>query len=57
MLDNFFRWYNRYYTEITWFIIGFLTMDVLQQFSRGNWIGMLISIVLIVLNYQFVKRR
>lgn len=57
MLDNFFRWYNRYYTEITWFIIGFLTMDVLQQFSRGNWVGMLISIALIVLNYQFVKRR
>jgi hypothetical protein len=57
MLDNFFRWYNSYYTEITWFIIGFLTMDVLQQFSRGNWVGMLISIVLIVLNYQFIKRR
>jgi hypothetical protein len=57
MLDNFFRWYNRCYTEITWFIIGFLTMDVLNQFSRGNWVGMLISIVLIVLNYQFIKRR
>lgn len=57
MLDNFVNWYRRNDIEITWFIIGFLAMDLLVQLGRGNWIGCLISAALITLNYKLVKRR
>lgn len=55
-MDGFIRWCRRYYTEITWFIIGWLTLDMIFEFSRGNWPGVVFDIILITLNYQLNKR-
>ena len=43
MLDNFRSWYYRYNSEITWFIIGWLSLSAIQDFSRGDWIGVIID--------------
>ena len=56
MFERFRNWYLDNYTEITWFLIGFLVMDALVQFGRGNWGGVIISLGLAVLNYIFAKR-
>jgi hypothetical protein len=55
-MDSIVRWYQRYYTEITWFIIGWLSLDLIHEFSRGNWPGVVFDIILITLNYQLNKR-
>ena len=39
-------------TEITWFLIGFLTLSGLQDLSTGNYIGALISFGLAYINYK-----
>jgi hypothetical protein len=49
-------WYQRYYTEITWFIIGWLALDLVHEFATGNYSGMVFDAVLIALNY-FLSRR
>lgn len=56
MFERFRNWYLDNYTEITWFLIGFLVMDALVQFGRGNWSGVIISLGLAILNYMFAKR-
>lgn len=56
MLDNFRNWYIRNYTEITWFIIGFLIMAGFQDLGQGNYTGAVISFGLAWVNYIFSKR-
>lgn len=56
MLENFRRWYIRNYTEITWFIIGFLIMAGLTDLSTGDYPGALLSFGLAWLNYFFSRR-
>lgn len=54
---NAFRlWYTKYYVEITWFIIGWLGLAALYDFSRGDWIGLLIDLALIVVNVIFYRK-
>jgi len=55
-MDGFIRWYQRYYTEITWFIIGWLALDMIHEFSHGNWGGVAFDAVLIALNYKLNQR-
>jgi hypothetical protein len=54
-MDSIVCWYRNNCVEITWFIIGWLSLDLLQEFSRGNWGGMLLDAVLIALNYHLNK--
>jgi hypothetical protein len=54
-MDKLVNWYHTYYNEITWFIIGWLSLDLLHDFAYGNWIGMLIDAILIVINYAFYR--
>jgi len=56
IMDGFIRWYQRYYTEITWFIIGWLALDMIHEFSHGNWGGVAFDAVLIALNYKLNQR-
>ena len=56
MLDNFRMWYLRNYTEITWFVIGFLVMAGLTDASRGDWTGAVISFGIAYINYIFSKK-
>jgi len=55
-MDSIVRWYQQNYTEITWFIIGWLSLDMLHEFSRGNYEGMAVDMILIILNYFLHKK-
>lgn len=50
------RWYRENYIEITWFIIGWLSLDMLEEFGRGNLAGVALDAALIALNYFLSKR-
>ena len=41
--------------EITWFLIGFLTVSGLQDLGRGDYLGAAISFGLVWLNYSINK--
>mgnify|MGYP003345380362 CR=1 FL=1 len=56
MFDNIMRWYTRNYVQITWFIIGWLSLAFLDNFGRGDWFSCLIDAGLIWLNYHLVTR-
>lgn len=56
MLNNFRQWYLRNYTEITWFLIGFLVMAGLTDIGQGNYVGAVISFGIAYINYVFSKR-
>ena len=38
--------------EITWFLIGFMTLSGLEDLGHGNYVGALISFALVYINYK-----
>ena len=56
MLNKFRQWYLRNYTEITWFLIGFLIMAGLQSLSVHDYSSALINFGLAWVNYIFSRR-
>ena len=54
-MDNFFRkcayWFNTYYAEITWFIIGTLLMSLGANLAMGAWVPALFNLIVIAANY------
>jgi hypothetical protein len=55
-MDNIMRWYYRNYTQITWFLIGWLAMLALTDFSKGDWAGVAFDFALIAINYFIWKK-
>jgi hypothetical protein len=51
-MNSFRQWYLRNAKEITWFLIGFLTLSGLQELSVGNYIGAAVSFGLAYINYK-----
>jgi hypothetical protein len=56
MFDKFRFWYNSNYSQITWFLIGFLTWAGLNDLAQGDYTGAVISFGIAFLNYLFVKK-
>ena len=56
-MDKFIYWFNRNYTPITWFLIGWLVQAAMIQFSRGDYVGALIDLGLAYFNYALYSRR
>lgn len=56
MLEKFRMWYLRNYTEISWFLIGFLCMSGLTHFGKGEYVNAFISWAIAVVNYYFAKK-
>lgn len=54
-MSKFVEWYRKYQSEITWWIIGFLTWAVLDSFAKGNYIMSLVNAGLIYINYSLWK--
>ena len=50
------RWWYNYNTEITWFIIGWLSLDLIRELVQGNLPGVAFDAILIALNYYLNKR-
>jgi hypothetical protein len=55
-MNKFRAWYLRNYTEITWFLIGFLTFAGLQDLSQGDYVQAVISFILVAVNWSFARR-
>jgi hypothetical protein len=51
-MNSFKRWYLMNQKEITWFLIGFLTLSGFQDLGQGNYIGAAISFGLAYINYK-----
>jgi len=55
-MENIRQWYLRNHTEITWFLIGFLTLAGFHDLSIGDYTGALIDFGLAYVNYFLSKR-
>jgi hypothetical protein len=49
-------WFRRNQNEITWFIIGWLSLSTVDALGRGDWFFVLINSVLIWVNLQLNKQ-
>lgn len=52
------NWYTTYYAEITWFLVGFLLMGAMWDFSKGNTTNALLTFCIAIANivmYRFDK--
>jgi hypothetical protein len=56
-MNNLMDWYTRNYAQITWFIIGWMSLAALTDFGRGDWTGVALDVFLIWVNYHFYKQR
>ena len=57
MLNKFGEWYSKYDSEVTWWLIGWLSWGMIDQLARGSYGFALLNAVLIVMNYQMWKNR
>lgn len=55
-MNKFRRWYITNYLEITWFLIGWMTMAFFEDISKGRWLNALIDAILIYINYAMARR-
>ena len=51
-MNSIREFYLKNQKEITWFLIGFLTLSGLQDLGQGNYIGAAISFGLAYINYK-----
>jgi hypothetical protein len=51
-MNKFKVWFYTYRVEITWFMIGWLTLAGFHEIQRGDLIGALIDFGLAYLNYK-----
>ena len=57
MINKFFKWYETHYTQISWFLLGWLTLAALDDFARSQWGNMSLNLGFIALNYFMYSRR
>jgi len=55
-MNKFRAWYLRNQVEITWFLIGWLVLGGIYDFSRGGYVSALVLWALAFINYIFVKK-
>ena len=55
--DRFLNWYQKYFTEITWFLIGDLTVQVANALTKHDYVEVVWCSLFIVLNYIIWKRQ
>ena len=55
-MNKFRQWYLRNGKEITWFLIGFLTMGGIDALGRHEYISALITFAIAYLNYYLDKK-
>jgi len=51
-MDKFRLWYFKNRTEITWFLMGWLTLSGIEDLSNGNYVGATMSLVLAYIIYK-----
>jgi hypothetical protein len=54
-MDSIKYWFYKHGTKISWFIIGFMTWQGLDDLARGNLTGAAFSFGIAFLNYILSK--
>lgn len=57
MLEQFGRWFIRHNTEVTWWLIGWLTFAGIDALANGNLFWAIVDAGLIYFNYYMWKTR
>lgn len=57
MFNKIYNWFVKYDTEICWFLTGWFSAYFVVDFSRGNWFGCLINLIIVVANISLHKGR
>ncbi len=57
MMENFRNWYIRNQDAISWFLVGLLTGQGLDQLIQGQYTQAAISFLLAYANYSFTRHR
>ena len=56
-MNKFREWYVGNQDAITWFLIGFLTMQGLNELAKGDYVWAGISFVIAYANYAIRRQR
>jgi hypothetical protein len=56
-MNKFKTWYVTHQDAITWFLIGWLTMQGFHELAQGDYVWAGISFVLAGINYAFRRIR
>jgi len=56
LTDKLLRWYHRYFTEITWFLIGNLSVQVVNALNKHDYIEVLWCLLIGYINYAIWQR-
>jgi len=51
------NWYSKYRTEISWWVIGWLTFAAIDCLLKTDYVLALVNTVLIVINYKLWKNQ
>lgn len=54
--DKLLAWYHRYFTEITWFLIGNLSVQIVDALTKHDYVEALWCVVIAFINYTIWKR-
>lgn len=57
MIQKFRNWYVRNQDAITWFLIGWLTLAMIDNIVKQEYIWAVVQAVLIWVNYKLSKVR
>lgn len=53
----FLEWYRTNWTQITWWVIGWLTFAVVDCLVKGDYVLAVVDALLVVFNYKMWKNR
>lgn len=56
LMDKFRDWYLRNWESITWFLVGFMTLNAINHLARGQWEGAVLDMLIIFINIAFLRR-
>jgi hypothetical protein len=56
LTDRFLRWYQKYITEITWFLIGNVVLQFAEALERQHYIDAFFCVLVCYLNYSIWYR-
>jgi len=56
-MKQLFDWYKKYYTEITWFLMGWLVLSAMINISNENYLGAFTNVILAGANYLFYRNK
>ena len=56
-MNKFREWYTRNQDAISWFLIGLLSGQAVEQLGRRDYVGALISAAFAAANYYLVRVR